>query len=493
MPEAERQPQPPPLPKRKPKVIDELVELTDEDIIPVEEAEELFEIDVDLSELSPDQVAAAESREKERRERQPLLDALAQRGLTTGSALEVIAAYDPELLKDKEFSAELGAIADAYGVKLDRMGRADKEKLAVMYLGMKNGRVDAHKADIAEALEGGIKDQLVGQAFNDIDAIGAGLEQEAANPEKLKGDLREAMATLNALSKQLPWSNKENADIWQNIYNRFNNFKNVKKGSRAMGGDVEKAFSDIFEEFSDFIEDDVVTYRMSKSPGASIEHVTQETYGRTREEMEGLKRRNREAVVEAMKKMNEQHGVSMDMIEELHALNNKGVVPKQFSKMRDNPDAIVTFGKRLGILGDDVKPMVGEMLDRANLLIDQDTTKGVSKLRYEIEAAKLHNDLLDMHPFGDRNGSTSMLFLELMMSKKGYEPSKEREPSYYKHLTRVLGYNPVAVAVVGHEQYKISKTPGYYEGQGMTPERKQHYEKIMEMMAKFKRRQAQKG
>ncbi|HTK05289.1 MAG TPA: hypothetical protein VL500_06895 [Candidatus Eisenbacteria bacterium] len=490
MSEAERQPQPPPLPKRKPKVIDELVELTDEDIIPVEEGEELFEVDVDLSELSPDQVAAAESREKERKERQPLLDALAQRGLKTESALEVIAAYDPELLKDKEFSGELKAVADAYGVKLDKMSQADKEKLAVMYLGMKNGRIDANKADIAEALEGGIKEQLVGQAFRDIDAFGAGLEQEIANPEKLKGNLREAMATLNALSKSLPWDKKENADIWQNIYNRFNSFKNVKKGSRTLGGDVERSFSDIFEEFSGFIEDDVVSYKMSKTPGASIEHVTQEMYGRSKEEVDGLKRRNREAVVEAMKKMNEQPGVTMDMIEELHALNNKGIVPKQFSKMRDNPDAIVTFGKRLGIMGDDVKPMVGEMLDRANDLIDKDATKGVSTLRWEIEAAKLHNDLLDMHPFGDRNGSTSMLFLELMMSKKGYEPSKEREPNYYKHLAKVLGYNPVAVAVVGHEQYKISKTPGYYEGKGMTEEKKKHYEWIMGKIAEFKRKQA---
>src|SRR5687768_310586 len=344
--EVERQ-LPPPLPKKRtPKLIegmvgetpagsDEVVDLSDEDLIPIEEAEELFEVDVDLSELSPDEIAVAERREKERKERQPLLDVLAQRGLKTESALEFIAAYDPELLKDKEFSAELGAIADAYGVKLDRMGQDEKEKLAVMYIGMKNGRIDANKADIAEALEGGIKEQLVGQAFRDIDAIGAGLEQEVANPEKLKGNLREAMATLNALSKQLPWSNKENADIWQNIYNRFNNFKNVKKGSRAIGGDVEKAFSDIFEEFSDFIEDDVVTYRMSKSPGASLEHVTQETYGRTREEMEGIKRRNREAVVDAIKKMSGGHDLTMDMIEELHALNNKGIVPKQFSKMRD--------------------------------------------------------------------------------------------------------------------------------------------------------------
>ncbi|HTM68023.1 MAG TPA: hypothetical protein VL426_01885 [Candidatus Binatia bacterium] len=500
--EAERQ-LPPPLPKkRKPKLIegavgdspssdDEILELADEDIIPVEDAEELFEVDVDLTELSPEEIAKAETREKERKERQPLLDALAERGLSTESSLEVIAAYDPEMLKDKEFKGELEDVARSYGVRFERMGKAEQEKLAVMYLGMKNGRIEENKADIAEKLENGVMVQLVNQAFADIGAVKEGLEAAKADPEKLKGNLREAMATLGALSKRLPFDKPENEGIWTDIYNRFNEFRLEKKGSKG-AGDVEKAFQDIFEEFSGFIEDDVVAYRMKHSPGASIEHVTADTYGRTKEEMEMLKRRNREAVVEAMKKMNEGPGVELKMLEELHLLNNKGIVPRQFSKMRENPDAVVTFGKRLGILGDDVKPLVGEMLDRANDLIDRDAVRGVSKLRYEIEAAQLHNDLLDMHPFGDRNGSTSLLFLELMMMRKGYEPSKEREPNYYKHLSRVVGYNPIAVAVVGHEQYKISKQEGYYEGKGMTDEKKQRYDKIMKMMAEFKKRQQKK-
>lgn len=496
--EAERQ-LPPPLPeKKKPKLIegmvdataDEAIELTDADIIPADEAEELFEIDVDTSELSPDQVASAERRERERKERQPLLDALAARGLKDEAALEVIAAYDPGLLKDEEFSKEMAEVAAEYGVRFEHMAQADREKLAVMYLGAKNGRIDKNKEEIADLLEGGIKEQLVGQAFADLDAVKAGIEAAKADPERLKGSLRETMATLNALAKRLPFSEAGNEAIWTDIYNRFNEMRLTKKAEAKGGTEAAKAFSDIFEEFSGFIEDDIVAYRLAHSPGASIEHVTQDTYGRSREEMEGIKRRNREAVVEAMGRMKEEPGVRVEMLEELHALNNKGIVPKSYSKLRENADQIVTFGKRLGLLGADVRPQIEAMVDRANDLIDRDVVHGVSSLRFEVEAAQLHNEMLDMHPFGDRNGSTSLLFLELMMTRKGYEPSPERQTDYYRHLGKVLDYNPVAMAVVGYEQYKISKVPGFYEGPGMTEEKKAEYGKAMALIERIKKRRA---
>ncbi len=498
--DAERRLTPPPLPKReKPKLIQGMVdesadeiELTDADIVPVEEAEEIFEIDVDESELTEQEVAAAERREKERKERQPLLDALAARGLKDEAALELIAAYDPGLLKDEGFAKELGDVAAEFGVRFDRMAQADREKLAVMYLGARNGRIDANKQEMAEVLEGGIRDQLVGQAFSDLDAVKTGLEQEKADPEKLKSGLRETMATLNALSKRLPFGEKGNEAVWQDIYNRFNELRLTKKSESKADTEAAKAFREIFEEFSDFIEDEIVAYRLAHSPGASIEHVTQDTYGRTKEEMETVKRQNRQAVVEAMGRMREEPGVRIEMLEELHALNNKGIVPKSYSKLRENPDQVVTFGKRLGLLGDDVRPQVEAMIDRANDLMDRDVVHGVSSLRYEIEAAQLHNELLDMHPFGDRNGSTSLLFLELMMTRKGYEPSPERQTDYYRHLAKVLDYNPVAMAVVGYEQYKIGKVPGFYEGPGMTAENKARYGKTMELMERVRQRRAGK-
>ena len=63
----------------------------------------------------------------------------------------------------------------------------------------------------------------------------------------------------------------------------------------------------------------------------------------------------------------------------------------------------------------------------------------MSTLRYGIEAAKLHNDLLDIHPFADRNGSTSLLFLETLMARRGYVPDIKRQKSYYKNLHTILG------------------------------------------------------
>ncbi|MEY4744094.1 MAG: hypothetical protein RL272_39 [Candidatus Parcubacteria bacterium] len=494
--EAERR-LPPPLPaKKKPKLIEDMVgeapgeeiELTDADIAPAEDGEELFEIDVDTSDLSPDLIAGAEAREKKRLEAEPLREFLAGRGLNDEASLEIIAAYDPALLKDEAFSAEMSDVAAAFGVRFDRMGKAEREKLAVMYLGAKNGRIDKNRAEIAEALEGGIRDQLVGQAFADIGAIRTGLEQEKADPEKLKGNLREAMATLNALSKQLPFDKPENEAVWARIYEQFDGFRLARKTEAKAGTDAARAFSEIFEEFSGFIDDDIIAYRLARSPGASIEHVTQDTYGRSKEEVEAMKQANRQAVVEAMGRMTEEPGITPEMLEELHALNNRGVVPKKFSRLRDNPNEIVTFGKRIGLLGSDVRPQVDEMIDRANDLIDRNAVHGMTSLRYEVEAAKLHNDLLDMHPFGDRNGSTSMLFLELLMIRKGYEPSPERQKDYYKHLGNVLGYNPVAMAVVGYEQYKISRTPGYYEGPGMTEEKKQEYGKVMGLIERMKQR-----
>lgn len=486
---------PPPLPeKRNPKLIQGAgAELPDEDLVELagDDLEEIIEIDVDIdepAEAGPEM--DAEAREKLRKERQPLFDALAARGLKPDAALEVIAAFDPERVKDKAFVAELAEVAKNYGVRLEAMAPEEREKLMVMYLGARDGRIDASKADVAEVLEGGIRDQLVGQAFADIGALKADLGREMPTPEKLKSGLREVMATLHAISRQLPWSNKENAQVWEKIYNEFNDIRLSKKGSRDFGTEIEGAFRETFDEFSDFIEDEIVAYRI-RHGGGSIEDVTREMYGRTQEEMEALKRRNREAVVEAMGKMKEKPGVDIEMLEQLHSLNNKGVVPKEFSKLREDADSISFFGKagRMGLMGPDVKPFMQEMIDRANDLIDRDAIGDVSKTRYEIEAAGLHNDMLDMHPFGDRNGSTSLLFLELMMTRKGYEPSPERQKDYYKHLSNVVGYNPVAMAVVGYEQYKINHVPGYYEGPTVDPAKKAEYEKILGFVARLKERE----
>ncbi len=448
-----------------------------------DEEEEISDADipetVEKGEGGPDRRETPEAkREREKKERRPLLDALHAKGLDAQASLEIIAAYDPAMLEDEAFSAELNTLASAYGVKLEGVSAADRDKLAVMYLGAKNSKLDASRANIAEAMEKGIQEQLVGQAFRNIDSLGQDLELEGADPEKLKGELSEIMGTLNALSKQIPRSQQGSETTWRNIYNRFNQLSSVKR-SGQLKPEVNKAFAEIFDQFSDFIEDEMVAHRLQSGSAQSIENTTKELYGRTREELEQLKESNREAVADAIKKMADAPTIELSMIEELHALNNKGIVPKEFSKLREDPNMVVTFNRRLGLLSDDVRPEMEKMIDRANDLFDKSIVENTSKMRYEIEAAKLHNDLLDMHPFGDRNGSTSLLFLELLMAKKGVEPPKTREKDYYKNLAKIVGYNPVAIAVVGHEQYKIANEPGYYGKASLPENRKILYDALM--------------
>ncbi len=458
--------------------------------------EELSDADIieakTFSEGSPDLRETQESRrEREKTERQPLLDALRTRGLDAQASLEIIAAYDPAMLEDEEFSGELGFIASSYGVKLDGIPAADRNKLAVMYLGAKNSTIDSSKATIAEAMTKGIREQLVGQAFRNIDALKQGLELEGSDPEKIRGELAEIMGTLHSLSKQVQRSEKSNDDktdddraadkTWQDICSRFNELSSTRQ-SGVLKPEINKAFGEIFDQFGDFIEDEMVTERLRQEKGGNIEKITAELYGRTVEERERIKERNRAAVAEAIKEMADAPLIDVAMIEQLHAINNKGIVPKKFSRMRDNPDQPVTFNKRLGLLAEDIEPEMEKMIERANDLYEKSIVENASKASYEIGAAQLHNDLLDMHPFGDRNGSTSLLFLELLMAKKGFEPPKTREKNYYRNLANIVGYNPAAMAVIGHEQYKIAHEFGHYGEDTMPDDKKKRYKMIMNLI-----------
>ncbi|MFC1702956.1 Fic family protein, partial [Patescibacteria group bacterium] len=274
----------------------------------------------------------------------------------------------------------------------------------------------------------------------------------------------------------------------ESVFTRFNKIAELK--SRALHPQLRQAFDGIFAEFGDFIEGDMVPFRIDKgirdaniegepdqgyemSSPASLEKAMHEMYGRSADEVREIKERNRKDVIETIKKMADEPYVTAEMLQELHQVNNKDIVPKEGSRFRT--DEMVGFGVRAGLLGKDVGPEMELLVERANDLIDREALKGVSKLRWEVEAASLHNDMLDIHPFQDRNGSTSLMFLELMMAKKGYEPQAEREESYYANLAKILGYNPAAIAVVGYEQAKIAHVPGFFEGDSLSKERKEKY------------------
>ncbi len=307
---------------------------------------------------------------------------------------------------------------------------------------------------------------------------------DVSSPEhmaRVKDQLRQTMESMNAFAQIFPPSDAINLQEYTTLYK---NFKSVVDLKGASGDTISKGFSEVFHEFSDFVDDEIVAKRaielQAENKMVSIEDVTMEVYGRSKEEMEIIKQKNREEVVKELKKIGEEPVMTSEMLLQLHRVNNRGVVPKKYSALREG-EAYAIFFKRVGTMPGDVRAEVDDVMERATDLSDQNALGEKSRLMYEIAAAKLHNDMLDIHPFSDRNGSTSLLFLEAMMTKVGYEPQTTREPDYYKFLRKVLGNNPVAVGIVGYEQYKMANTPGHYEGVTMTPDKKMMYERVMQL------------
>ena len=337
------------------------------------------------------------------------------------------------------------------------------------------------------ALQEGISKQIEGLSEMILSGESDG-EQSPERKKQIQEQLRQTMESMHVFSQIFPPSDVINLQEYTVL---FNNFKSVVDLKGQAGEEISEGFSEIFYEFSDFVDDEIVSKRLielqTENPAVSIEDVTMEIYGRTTGEMETIKQKNREAVVLELKKIGEEPVMTSEMLLQLHRVNNRGVVPKKYSELRSG-EAYAMFFKRVGTMPGDVKTEVEDVMDRATNLSDQFTLGEKSRTMYEITAAKLHNDLLDIHPFSDRNGSTSLLFLEAMMIKVGYEPQPTREKDYYKFLRKVLGNNPVAVGVVGYEQYKMANTPGHYEGVTMTPDKKKMYERVLEITGAKKKK-----
>jgi hypothetical protein len=62
-----------------------------------------------------------------------------------------------------------------------------------------------------------------------------------------------------------------------------------------------------------------------------------------------------------------------------------------------------------------------------------------------------------------------------MMAKRGYVPSKQRNPDFYGHLRDVLNDNPVPIAVIGYQMAKIKYQPGHFEGKEIPEEQQLVY------------------
>ena len=325
-------------------------------------------------------------------------------------------------------------------------------------------------------------------------AISESTESLENHLETVRNKLMSILERLSEFTQQVDPLDKANEDFFDSLGLRTIDMLNEIK--QESGAEISQIFSDVYYEHSDFLDREVVIpleeRQLQDGAVTSTEHVARKIYKRTPEEMEQIKSRNRESVVQAIQEMSEKPDITTEMLEELYRLNNKGVVPAKLSAWREGS---ITFGKRIGTVDVDIPREVSHTVDRANKLTLR-RIFGMSETAHDMAAAKLHNDLLDIHPWEDRNGSTSLLFLELMMTREGrYEPSAEREKDYYKQLHKIFDGNLLAMGVVLYEQIKIANSYGYYEG--VTPiddTRKEFYgDRITHWKEKYKERRKKKA
>ncbi len=313
------------------------------------------------------------------------------------------------------------------------------------------------------------------------------LAKEAREDDEVKlSDIK--LALIDVMHEMYQFSFKFVKPVGGEVDEEAENLLNIRlkvltKMKTKVEAKVAGAFEEIFQEFGDIIDEHLVAEyiaeKRKKNESVSVEDATMVVYHRTPEEMERIKENNRKATAGMILDLAQENEITTNTVEKLHAANNKGIVPREVSKLRSKTGVNVSFFKRFGTLSEHVEEAMADLMVRANKLIAAER-QGMSNLRYGIEAAKLHNDLLDIHPFADRNGSTSLLFLETLMARRGYVPDTKRQKSYYKNLNAILGGNMIAVGVVGYQQVVIAQKFGYYEIPRIvaSPELKKRYEEI---------------
>ncbi len=441
-------------------------------------------------EFLPKEVTGRKKRETPEQEadRVALVAILTASNVPSQAAIELIASYK-ESREDPALAERMNEIVKEYGIDIASLPEDARRRITILYAGAEHVRGDGSRRELAGSLDEALNEQLMNSAFSHIRGVKnivSGLSKEAS-PEKfdhLKIALRESFSVMSALCKRIPPDQTENNMLWHNVYREFSQLVAVKNEASPV---MSRAFSEIYVEFNDFIEDEFVTRLMQqytkRGQSFGVEALMEQVYGRTPEEVESQKKLNRSDVAEEIIAMKDNTYISLEDLLRLHSINNKGVVPKEISRLRKGEE-FVGFDQRVGILPDDVREEMEDLMARINLL----RVKELPMFIYEIAVAKMHNDMLDIHPFPDRNGSTGLLLVELLMAKKGYEPSPTREKDYYKQLRQVLGNNPVAIGLVGHEQYKIANEPGYFEGR-TTKGKEPLYDLILRQMGKVRTKQ----
>jgi hypothetical protein len=426
---------------------------------------------------SPEQ---AQERAAEQREREALRDILSLKGLDAGTALEVVATYDRKAMTDDMFE-DVRLIASDYGLDFEGLDEKERQKLLTLYVATDKVLSAGGKAELGRAMNELMREELMDQALAGVERLKAGVF-EAKDPEELKERFRGVLRMLHDLAGQIPPEVAENDKVWSKLYGQFRDAIEMKN-KEGLVPQAAEALKGVVDEFEGEIEDEFAArelQRLAKSGKPhSVEHLMRDIYGRSAEEVEAVKARNRQDVANEIIRLREDPVVTVEQINKLYELNNRGLVPKSYARLREGIENI-TFGRRVGLAPEDLRAEMEALADRATALASKEMVRGMSDTSYELAAAKLHNDLLDIHPYNDRNGSTALLFLELVMSKKGYVPPLERQPDYYAHLRKTLGDNLLAVGLVAYEHFKMKYRPGYYEGETLSGERKKTYERYVD-------------
>jgi hypothetical protein len=286
---------------------------------------------------------------------------------------------------------------------------------------------------------------------------------KGAEDESLRSVLREVMQTVGAIAKIASPSDPNTAGLWKSLSERYINIVMRKKGSSKAQRHI---FEEVFSEFQDVIEGDLYekfvldAYLKGEHRTYDAEKISMALYGRTEEDVRKKKEENRKAVAEYIAEHKDDEP-SVELLQELYRIYNDGIVPKQYASFRKSGQEVLFGTKRVGTLGEDVRAEIEHLIARTKAMLERQSVG----IRYGIEAARLHNDLLHIHPFSDRNGSTSMLFLEFLMAKRGYVPQGKKAGAYYDYVRKVVKNNPLAVAVVGAGQYEMVRAFGYFQGE----------------------------
>lgn len=372
---------------------------------------------------------------------------------------------------------------ESFGVAFDSLPEAEQSKYTILYYSAEKARRDSSRSELSSRLERELKKEIFNKALESMDVlINAFLESE--DTEVLEKRLYNVMDRIENLASHASPEHDENEEMWKLLYDKFVSVMSVRMKAKESGENIDDIFSRVTDRYRDFIDNEIIIrafdYLTERGVRVSYEDITRRTFNRTPEEVERLKERNRKAVAEYIQDHREDPPTA-DTLEELYRLNNKDIVPGKLAGLRKKEEE-TTFYKRVGIIGgEDVKEEVDDVTTRATRTM----FKPMSDTGYAMAVAKLHNDLLEIHPFSDRNGSTALLFAEFMMSKRGYKPSEKREGKYYGNVRKIFRNNPIAIALIAQAQWKIANISGHYAGRSTevgTVEglpKKQYYQKFV--------------